>query len=125
MATVHEPELKEGDLLDIEGYRGQGLYYYDGSQLIKTLGTYGYFLPSEAWKFVELNGVEFYEGCGAEYVLFPKDAKVSVSSGVLHEPLRHLKHPGRFGLALNLVGGIGEYVIVNGKKFENPIEEFF
>ena len=71
-------KLRKGDIVDTEGYRGIGLYYYDGTRLIKTKGEYGYFLPKEAFKMVEKHGIDFFgkSYSGAEYVIIPDEYEV-------------------------------------------------
>jgi hypothetical protein len=63
--------LKKGDMIDTIGYRGQGLWYFDGKMLHKSIGPYGYFLPPEAFLMVLKYGISYFRNCGAEYVLAP------------------------------------------------------
>jgi len=67
-------KLKEGDLVDTSGYRGQGLWYFDGTRFHKSIGEYGYFLRSIAFTKVQQYGLPFFEHCGAAFVLIPSSA---------------------------------------------------
>lgn len=55
-------EAQEGDLIDIDGYRGVGLYYvysWKGKLYVrKTPSEYGYFLPREALPFLKKLNIE-------------------------------------------------------------------
>lgn len=109
-------KIKEGDLLDFDGYRGIGLYYYNGEEFIKTLGEYGYFLPSDAWKMVHLHGLRFFISGGAEMILLPKDVKVET------EDDRHLSlNQDQLAIYIDSNNFDNEYVTVDGVKYKTDI----
>ncbi len=112
-------QIKEGDFLDVQGYRGTGLYYYNGKDFIKTEGEYGYFLPSDAWKMVQLHGLEFFKGrCGAEYILLPKGVKIE-TKGDEHLDLDQ----DRLALSINCTDNDDDYVIIDNVKYQSTIYE--
>jgi len=95
-------ELKEGDLVDTAGYRGQGLWYYNGDVLIATTGEYGYFLPPEAWKKVEEYGLQYFEDTGAEFVLIPTNYAITMMNKSSEKKLHHShKRSGDEALSIN------------------------
>lgn len=65
--------IKNGDIIDVEGYRGNGFYYvYEHEGILKTektLGEYGQYLPFEGIKMID-NFV------GIDGVHLPKDTKI-------------------------------------------------
>lgn len=76
---------RTGDIIDTDGFRGIGLWYCDGTSLIKTQGEYGYFLPSQAYKKVEEHGLEYFAmQTGAEFVLLPATASIKVNGEPVH-----------------------------------------
>ena len=73
--------LQEGNCIDTEDYRGTGVWYFDGYQLHKSLGEYGYTLPSEAYKMVEKYGLEYFGdyATGCELVELPSGLSIIVN----------------------------------------------
>lgn len=78
-------KIQEGDLINTDQYRGFGVYYFDGSKLWPSLGEYGYFMPTQAWKFVEKHGPKYFEYCGCELFLIPRGSEVSFKCGAKPE----------------------------------------
>jgi len=113
------PKIRKGDLIDTEGYRGTGLWYFDGDSFIKTKGEYGYFLPEEAWGMVDRYGLDFFsEDQGAEWILLPKDATVTVNSEAID--------PEEKALFLRPENSEDtQNIIVNGKLYRNVIQELY
>ena len=62
-----------GDIFDTAGYRGQGIWYYDGTRLWQASGEYGRFLPACAFQMVQFHGVDFFKkaSIGCSWVLIP------------------------------------------------------
>jgi hypothetical protein len=76
--------VKEGDIIDISGYRGTGYYYVlqnskQGFKAIKTKGEFGCHLPQEAWTMIQLHGVEFFEAADVWACVLPKSTFVTSS----------------------------------------------
>lgn len=71
--------LEEGDLLDTDDYRGNGLWYYDGKVLHKSTGQDSMNLPPQAYKMAHKYGVEYYHGLPGFILDFPKDLEVYVN----------------------------------------------
>lgn len=108
--------LREGDIIDTKGYRGLGLWFFDGVNLIKSSGEYGYFLPDEAWSQVEQHGLQYFERTGAECVLIPDKKEISIFAKG--------KKVGSMivasGHALCINGGSdGEEYVIDGKKYSD------
>ena len=115
------PDIKEGDMIDIDGYRGQGIWYFDGKKFISSMGEYGYFLPPEAWKMAQKYGLEFFSDThGVEFILLPRNAVVS-SKG---------KDVNPEGLAINLrpdelSDEEFENITINGKTYFNSFLDYY
>jgi hypothetical protein len=122
-------KLKDGDLIDLDGYRGTGLYYYDGSSesFIKTSGEYGYFLPCEAFSFVLEHGLEYYQDCGAEFVLLPLKCEITYANSETGGKQTSVKNNEKDEYALCIKGGEldTDYGIVNGVYFQTSLASFY
>lgn len=118
--------LNDGDLIDFESYRGIGLFYLHHDVFIKTLGEYGYFLPTMAWKFVIKYGIDYYANCGAEFILIPIDADVIRCDELnLFLPTKVNRNPFDFGISINNQCTEDGFVIINGIKYNRDIQEFW
>ena len=72
--------INEGDLIDINEYRGIGLYYVGKNKLvIPTEGEYGYELPSEAFDMLIQHGSDYYEDIdGPEFIIVPDSDYIGI-----------------------------------------------
>lgn len=111
-------ELKRGDTIDFEGYRGIGLYYFDGNTFIKTTGIYGYYLPSDAWEFIKILGPDTYLESGAMCVRIPN----KVITKPIGQPVTEIKDAAmEFE---GLMSGDYEYGIIDGIKYYADVFEY-
>ncbi|KAI3656444.1 hypothetical protein MP638_006291 [Amoeboaphelidium occidentale] len=76
---------KEGDIIDICGYRGTGYYYVlenNPSQgifrAVKTKGQYGCHLPAAAWPLIEEHGVNYFKSADVWACYIPSGKLVEV-----------------------------------------------
>ena len=114
-------ELKDGDLVDMAGYRGTGLFYLHGNVFIKTPGEYGYFLPSMAWK----HGIDHYKDChcGAEFILIPTDCDIRFKN---NSSTKEIRTPFDWALHLNEKAEDGDdYLVIDGIKYDNAITGYY
>lgn len=113
--------FEDGDLVDTDGYRGIGMYFYEHGKFIKTKGEYGYFLPEAAWKYVERDGLEKYKGSGVEYVGIPKECKII---GVKDGNEEEIDEPRYVYLDGEDYGDEEyDYLIINGKIYNTGLSE--
>jgi hypothetical protein len=74
-------DAKDGDIIKVTGINGAGLYYINkpnanNVRLLPALGSYGYFLPEQAFIKLIQNGIDYYNETGAEYALIPKGYQI-------------------------------------------------
>jgi hypothetical protein len=97
------PFLKDGKLVDTRGYRGTGVFYFDGKQFLKTRGEYGYFLDY-GWKHGPDRYRELYN---VEYIRIPKECTIKKGGKII-------KNTGEHYLSLNVMDG-KDQINVDGK----------
>ncbi len=78
--------LLEGNLIDTERYRGTGVWYYDGHQLYKAEGEYGYILPFSAYKMIHNHGLEYFGNymTSCEIVSIPQNLEIIVDGQTIN-----------------------------------------
>jgi len=116
-------EFEEGDTIDCHGYRGTGLYYYDGVSLIKSEGEYGYFLPTEAFKMVKKKGLKTFELTGAEFVRIPENLSILQ---ILNDTPNSINNDGNYALSIYCYDDSDkEIVIVDGIEYISNLIEYY
>lgn len=74
--NIMKNEVNVGDVIDVERYRGCGLFFFDGDRFHHSVGEYGYFLPAEAFPFLDnCTNMSFFTGIGSEWVLIPPNVE--------------------------------------------------
>ena len=114
-------DIKGGDMVDIQGYRGEGLYYYDGNNLLKTYGEYGYIIPSEAWKFVDKYGLRYYDNYGPEYITIPQKCTIISTSFNLGIINKKIGNNGNYICTINTLDYPNDTITINGKTYQSSL----
>ncbi len=105
--------LQEGNVIDTEGYRGQGTWYFDGTRLHKSLGEYGYTLPPQAFAMVEKHGLSYFGDyvTGCEIVAIPSGLTLTVNGN-------QTVSDGSVGLSIENGEDGDDTLIINGKSYQ-------
>lgn len=128
--TVEEKDanFKSGDLFDNDGYRGSGLYYFDGNMLHRTTGEYGYFISAVAWSKVKEHGLEFFgTPSGAEFILLPAECKIESLCAEKEEHDVRVKkgNNGQFAISLFIRDDPDDQVIIDGITYPGTLYQLY
>jgi hypothetical protein len=105
--------LKEGNVVDTYGFRGLGVWYFDGLRLHKSLGEYGYTLPPQAFAMVEKHGLSYFgdDATGCCIVALPQGLTICANgSTVLTD--------GTSGLSIEIEEEGTDRLTINGQSYQ-------
>ena len=140
-------QLRDGDLVDTDGYRGIGLWLFMGTTLRKTQGEYGYFIPAAGFCKVMEHGLQYYENGGAQFVMIPHSSTIrsvgpmqrrrrveiaysygtrsdSETDSDAEDEMRTVVNGGQYALPLYMCED-REHAVVDGRRFNHKLAELF
>lgn len=75
-------QIKPGDIVDTKtGNRGDGMYFFNGSEFFESVGEYGYFWPTAVWSRIETHGMSAFPTSACSYFLIERGSRVAYRFG--------------------------------------------
>jgi len=76
--------IKEGDFVNVYEQQMLGFYYFDGYNFMPTTGNKGLIIPEQAYKMIELHGIEFFSDLPYEPCVKIPKSMVTNDQDIIH-----------------------------------------